>query len=48
LHPPGGLVGTMPHIRRLMIEDGIGIAEEHAYGVKKTDTDYVDDAWDEL
>jgi len=27
-----------------MIEHGIGVAEEHAYSVKKIDSDYFDEA----
>jgi restriction system protein len=27
-----------------MIEHGIGVAEEHAYRVKKIDTDYFDES----
>lgn len=30
-------------LAELMIEHGIGVAEEHAYSVKKIDSDYFDD-----
>ena len=31
-------------LAELMIEHGIGVAEEHAYSVKKIDSDYFDEA----
>lgn len=31
-------------LAELMIEHGIGVAEEHAYRVKKIDTDYFEEA----
>src|SRR5205814_8308876 len=31
-------------LAELMIEHGIGIAEEHAYSIKKIDSDYFDEA----
>ena len=30
--------------RELMIEHGIGVAEEHAYSIKKIGSDYFDEA----
>jgi restriction system protein len=37
---------TFEHFRRiaeLIIDHGVGVAEEHAYSVKKIDTDYFDE-----
>jgi len=31
-------------LAELMIEHGIGVSEEHAYSVKKVDSDYFDEA----
>jgi restriction endonuclease Mrr len=38
----GGWAGFCLH--GLMIEHGIGVAEEHAYRVKKIDSDYFEEA----
>jgi len=37
--PPGGR-----RLAELMIEHGIGVAEEHVYSVKKIHSDYFDEA----